>query len=112
MAFKSYRAEVDAKIRSACVDALGYMGEKAVELAQNLAAVDTGNMRSSITHDVDDLTMTYGTTNEKAPLKPVGYSVYVELGTRRMRAQPFIRPAVEGHGSEYKAILEDTLRSI
>lgn len=32
------------------------------------------------------------------------YSGYVELGTYKMQAQPFIRPAMENHVSEINAI--------
>lgn len=58
--------------------------------AKRRAAVDTGRMRSSITHNVerqgDEVVGQFGTNVE--------YSIYVELGTRNMAAQPFLRPAL------------------
>lgn len=52
--------------------------------------VDTGRLRSSITHaletDSDGLVAKVGTNVE--------YAAFVELGTSRMRAQPYLRPAL------------------
>lgn len=52
--------------------------------------VDTGRLRSSITHEVDrdseGLVGTVGTNVEYAP--------YVEFGTSHNQAQPFLRPAL------------------
>jgi HK97 gp10 family phage protein len=59
--------------------------------AKRLCPVDTGRLRSSITHElgVDSrgLVGTVGTN--------VTYAPYVEFGTSRMRAQPFLRPALD-----------------
>lgn len=53
--------------------------------------VDTGLLRNSITHkveeDSDKITATTGTNTEYAP--------YVEYGTSKMPAQPYLRPAYE-----------------
>lgn len=58
--------------------------------AKRLCPVDTGRLRSSITHqmgrDARGLLAKVGTN--------VSYAKYVELGTRRMRARPFLRPAL------------------
>jgi HK97 gp10 family phage protein len=58
--------------------------------AKRYCPVDTGRLRSSITHEISTdakgLLATIGTNVEYAP--------YVELGTRHMRAQPFLRPAI------------------
>ena len=52
------------------------------------APVDTGNLRSSINHRVNEKekTVTIGT--------PVEYAPYVELGTSNMGKQPFLEPSV------------------
>ena len=57
--------------------------------AKMLAPVDTGNLRGSITTDArtGDLVAVVEATAD--------YSAYVEFGTRRMRPQPFMRPAQE-----------------
>lgn len=49
--------------------------------------VDTGNLRDSYDYAVDGDVVRIGTNTEYAP--------YVELGTRKMNAQPHLRPAVE-----------------
>lgn len=59
--------------------------------AKQLCPVDTGRLRSSITHTVtregSSYRVTVGTNVEYAP--------FIELGTRYMSAQPFLRPALD-----------------
>lgn len=87
--------------------AVGVALEKIGLLAENYAAkkcpVDTGNLRASITHEVDaaDNAVYIGTNVEYAP--------YVELGTSRQKAQPFLRPAASEHGVQYRQVLEKAL---
>ena len=79
--------------------ALEIIGGKAESYAKKLCPVDTGRLRNSITHQqYDDNTEVVGTNVEYAP--------YVELGTRRQKAQPYLRPAAEGHTAEYKQIIK------
>lgn len=40
----------------------------------------------------------------------VEYAPYVEYGTRRTKAQPFLKPAVQDHAEEYKKIAERFLK--
>lgn len=56
--------------------------------AKMKAAVDTGFMRNGI------FVTRVGMLRYKVT-SPAGYSVYVELGTRKMKAQPFLGPAVK-----------------
>lgn len=58
-------------------------------------------------------TGTIGNTNETAVYigTNVEYAPYVELGTQRTIAQPFLKPAVENHVKEYKRIAEHVLRN-
>jgi len=103
--FTSNRAEVLAQVSSAKTRALEIMGGKAESYAKQLCPVDTGNLRNSITHQqMDESTEAIGTAVEYAP--------FVELGTRRQRAQPYLKPAAENHGPEYKAIWESELAKI
>lgn len=68
-------------------------------------AVDTGRLRNSITHAVDaDEKAAYIGTN-------VEYAPYVELGTIKMQARPFLKPAATEHSEEYKEIMEAALKS-
>lgn len=92
-------------------------------------AVDTGRLRNSITYAVkkregevypyrDDAGETYRgrigsgiKENEVYIGTNVEYGPYVELGTSRMPARPFIRPAATEHGEEYKQIMKDSMKN-
>ena len=87
--------------------AIGAALEEIGLLAENYAAkkcpVDTGNLRGSITYEVDtgDNAVYIGTNVEYAP--------YVELGTSCQKAQPFLRPAASEHGAQYREVLKQAL---
>lgn len=87
--------------------AIGAALEEIGLLAENYAArrcpVDTGNLRGSITYEVDagGNAVYIGTNVEYAP--------YVELGTSRQKAQPFLRPAASEHGAQYRQVLKKAL---
>jgi len=70
------------------VDRLELVGEFVENAAKVNCPVDTGNLRGSITHKVDkqDLSVTIGTN--------VDYAPYQEFGTYKMKAHPFLRPAL------------------
>lgn len=82
--------------------ALEECGLVAEGYAKRLSPVDTGRLRNSITHTVNEDTAYIGTNVEYAP--------YVELGTSRTRAQPYIKPSVADHVSEYQRIIEARLK--
>lgn len=65
---------------------------------------DTGRLRNSITHVLKGgaSPAVYIGTN-------VEYGKYVEEGTSKHDAQPFLRPAATEHGSVYKAIMQESL---
>ena len=83
--------------------ALEEIGLAAEGYAKRACPVDTGNLRNSITHVVDSAEdAAYVGTN-------VEYAPYVEMGTSRTAAQPFLRPAATEHGPTYRSILERNL---
>ena len=65
--------------------------------------IRTGRLRNSLTHSV--------AMNEKAVYigSAVEYAAYVELGTSRMRARPYLRPAVTNYTDEYKNLVKQAL---
>ena len=65
--------------------------------------VRTGRLRDSLTHEVLD--------GEKAVIvgSNVEYAKYVEGGTMKMPARPYLRPAIVNHVDEYKALVEAAL---
>lgn len=82
--------------------ALEECGLVAEGYAKRLCPVDTGNLRNSITHTQSGDAEYIGTNVEYAP--------YVEMGTTRTRAQPFIKPAVADHTDQYRMIIEKYLK--
>lgn len=97
--------EISENIKSALLRGLEKCGLTAERFAKKLAPYDTGNLRNSITHEVDDgePAVYIGTNVEYAP--------YVCLGTIHMKAQPFLKPAVNDHKDEYRKILENSLKN-
>ena len=97
--------EVSDKIKAALLRGLETCGLVAEGYAKKLAPVDTGNLRNSITHDLDDgEPAAYIGTN-------VEYAPYQELGTVHMAAQPFLKPAVADHANEFRKIFENELKN-
>ena len=97
--------EVSQGIQRAIDRALEEIGLAAEGYAKRACPVDTGNLRNSITHAVEsgEDAVYVGTNVEYAP--------YVEMGTRRTAAQPFLRPAATEHGSTYRGILKRNLEN-
>ena len=97
--------EISENIKSALLRGLEKCGLTAERFAKKLAPYDTGNLRNSITHEVDDGEQAaYIGTN-------VEYAPYVCLGTIHMKAQPFLKPAVADHANEYRKIIEKELKN-
>lgn len=82
--------------------ALEMIGMTGEGYAKRECPVDTGRLRNSISHARDDNSAYIGTNVEYAP--------YVELGTSRQKAQPYLRPAAANHADEYKQIVKAALR--
>ena len=121
--FENNSGEVISTMQEAAIRALEKCGLTAEEYAKRLAPVDTGNLRNSITHQVDDgESAVYIGSN-------VEYATYVELGTGKYAeggrptpwvyqdaegnwhwtagnpAQPFLKPAVADHAQTYRNII-------
>lgn len=103
---QSHVGEVKTELRNripTILEALGIEAEgNAVTEITDLGAVDTGRLRGSITHAVDDDSAIIGTDVE--------YGVYVEMGTYKMQARPFLRNAIENYVDDYKNIVEAGLQ--
>lgn len=96
--------EASQGIERAIERGLEKIGLLAEGYAKQKCPVDTGRLRNSITHLVQ--------SGEKAAYigTNVEYGPYVELGTKKMKAQPFLRPAAQGHASQYRGVLESELK--
>ncbi len=120
--------KVKEELQAACLRALERCGMVAEGLAKKQVPVDTGNLRNSITHQVesDEPAVYIGSNSE--------YAAYVELGTGKyypggrqtpwvyqdakgnwhlthgQRAKPYLKPAVADHVAEYRGIIEQELK--
>lgn len=93
-------------IKAASDEAIARALEMCGMLAEGYAAmkcpVDTGRLRNSITHAPENkYTEVIGTNVE--------YAAYVECGTSRQRAQPYLKPALINHIGEYENIIKSLL---
>jgi len=66
------------------------------------APVDTGQLRASIQHQVNEDSADIGTN--------VTYAEYLEYGTSRQRAQPFLRPALDENEQQIRNVVAEILR--
>lgn len=116
-------------MRSAVARGLERCGEKAEGYASDLCPVDTGNLRSSITHTVNEDTAYIGTNVEYGVYQEMGTGKYAANGggrptpwayqdvygnwhwTAGNRANPFIKPAIANHMGTYRNIMEDALKN-
>lgn len=66
--------------------------------------IRTGRLRNSITHEVhrDEQAVYVGAS--------VNYAKFVEFGTSRMKARPYLKPAIVEHKEEYKELVEEALK--
>jgi HK97 gp10 family phage protein len=120
--------ELDEKIEIA----LEEIGLEAEKYAKMKCTVDTGFLRNSITHALDgeataiteytdDPEEQSGSYSGEVPKESgskrvvyigtnVEYAPYVEYGTSKQKAQPFLKPAVTDHIGKYKKIVKSTLK--
>lgn len=123
--------EVSGAIHAALLRGLEKIGLVAEGYAKKLCPVDTGNLRNSITHVVDEQepAAIIGTNNEYAAYVELGTGIYAEGGggrptpwvyqdakgnwhyTRGNKAQPFLKPAAADHVGQYRDILESELKN-
>lgn len=101
----SNRDLIEQASDEAVARALEAIGLQAEGYAKMKCPVDTGNLRNSITHTTDaDGKKEYIGTN-------VEYAAYVEYGTQKTKAQPYLKPAVVNHVDEYRQIAEYFLKN-
>lgn len=102
--FISHAKEALAAENAARNKALEIIGGKAESHAKKLCPVDTGRLRNSITHaQYSEDTEVIGSN--------VDYAPFVELGTHKQAAKPFLRPAAENHTAEYRAVIEKCMKN-
>lgn len=82
--------------------ALEILNEETVKDAQQRAPVRTGFLRDNISGEVTGTSLV---VTSAAP-----YSIFVEAGTRRMAARPFLTPAVDQAKSKLPELLQEAFR--
>lgn len=128
------KAEYEKALDLVAERVLTMWGMQAESAAKKLCPVDTGLLRNSITYALAGQTVaepyyksnsgeTSGHYTDQAPADKgalrhvyvgsnVEYAPYQELGTARMRAQPFLRPAIEQNKEYFRDILESELKKV
>lgn len=116
------------EFQTACIRALERCGSQAEGYAKDLVPVDTGRLRNSISHKVDDgePAVYIGSNTSYAPYVELATGIYAEGGrptpwvyqdengnwhwTRGNKAQPFLKPAVADHAKQYRDIIESEMK--
>lgn len=103
---------MDEKLRKKAVDPALRAGiKKFVVEAQSRAPVDTGQLRDSIKARKDNKAGTRGSTVYVAGvIRSAFYWQFIEFGTSRMSAKPFLRPAFQSTVDDQVRTTLDTLR--
>lgn len=132
MADSSFTSNADNVIKEAekkLIRAAEIIGGTAESYAKKLCRTDTGNLKNSITHVIenknDEVIVAIGSNVEYAPYVELGTGIHAEDGNGRqtpwrykdrkgkwhttsgMKPKPFLRPAIEDHKEEYKHILRN-----
>ena len=128
--FTDNSEEVLEAMQQAAVRALEQCGLTAEGYAKKLCPVDTGNLRNSITHMVDEQESAaiIGTNSEYGAYVELGTGIYAKGGggrstpwvyqdakgnwhrTNGQKARPYLKPAVTDHTNTYRKIIKDELK--
>lgn len=128
--FNDHSDEVLQAFEQASLRALERCGLQAEGYAKDLVPVDTGNLRNSIAHKVDEAEPAayIGTNSEYAGYVEFGTGMYSSIGGgttkthwvyigddgethigKPMKPQPYLKPAVADHVGTYRNIFKDEL---
>lgn len=90
------------RIKNGLPKGVALAGKEVEGEARAKAPVDTGRLRESITSSPDGLSCEVGTNVE--------YAIYQEFGTYKMKAHPFLIPALKDKSEEVKQIIKDSIK--
>ncbi len=102
--FEDNSNEILLELKKVSLAGLEAMGMQAESFTKQNTPVDTGRLRNSISHKVapSEMSVYIGT--------PVEYAPFVELGTSRQKAQPYLRPAIMENRAVYEQIAKMYLK--
>ena len=107
------------KVREQAQDKLLTYAHKVKNVAYMMVPVKTGSLQKSIRVEVYSVPAGYlvklgiragGYVTNPESHRIVDYAAFVEYGTRKMRAQPFMRPAIKFYESELKRTLKEIVK--
>ncbi len=101
--YKDNTEEVLSAMEKAIKRGLEAIGLTAEGHAKKETPVDTGRLRNSISHAVEDKAAYIGTNVEYAP--------YVELGAQGRKGVHMLQRAATEHTDEYKRLMEDSMKN-
>ena len=101
--YKDNTDEVIAALKNAKKRGLEAIGLTAEGDAKKDTPVDTGRLRNSIAHAVEDDAAFIGTNVE--------YAVFVEAGARGRQGVHMLQRAASEHTDEYKRLMEDSMKN-
>ena len=103
--FKDNSAQVKALYEQKAREALERIGLVWLNNVVGGVPVDTGRLRASMKYEVDF-------ANRRVIVgSDVFYAIFVELGTVKMRAQPYLGPSIMNHVADYESAVRATLGS-
>jgi phage gpG-like protein len=100
---KDNTKEVLSAMEKAIERGLEAIGLTAEGHAKKITPVDTGRLRNSISHAVEDKAVYIGSNVEYAP--------YVELGSRGRDGKHMLQRAATEHTAEYKKLMEENMKN-
>ena len=136
--YRDNSKEVIGAFHKALHRGLTAVGMKAETYAKKACPKDTGRLRNSITYAIAGYeahvksyrrdNVSGGATQKRAKHQYSGaadgqkdeavyigtnveYAPYVENGTSRQKARPFLKPAATEHNSEYKSLMENSMKN-
>ena len=101
--YKDNSEELLSALEKAIEQGLEAIGLAAEGHAKKETPIDTGRLRNSISHAVDDKVAYIGTNVEYAP--------YIELGSRGRDGKHMLQRAATEHTAEYKRLLEEAMKN-
>ena len=101
--FKDNTDDVLSALEKANKSGLEAIGLTAEGHAKKETPVDTGRLRNSIAHAVEDDAAFIGTNVE--------YAVFVEAGARGRKGVHMLQRAASEHTDEYKQLMEDSMKN-
>lgn len=100
--YKDNSKEVLSALEQAIERGLEAIGMTAERYAKEETPVDTGRLRNSISHAVEDKSAYIGTNTE--------YAIFVETGSRGRQGVHMLQRAATEHTEEYKKLMEGSMR--